>query len=130
MLDTLAGPGPGQAPVLDGHTAYAGQPVLVTEFGGIGLDGDPVDGHFAYTRAANPAELTAMLTDQVAALTDSALAGFCYTQLTDTEQEVNGLLTADRRPKAPLSALRSAITATPEQPTGPTGADGTDKEST
>ena len=27
------------------------------------------------------------------------LAGFCYTQLTDIEQEVNGLLTYDRRPK-------------------------------
>ena len=27
------------------------------------------------------------------------LAGFCYTQLTDIEQEVNGLLTYDRKPK-------------------------------
>jgi hypothetical protein len=27
------------------------------------------------------------------------LAGFCYTQLTDIEQEVNGLLSYDRRPK-------------------------------
>jgi hypothetical protein len=29
------------------------------------------------------------------------LAGFCYTQLTDIEQEINGLLTYDRRPKLP-----------------------------
>ena len=27
------------------------------------------------------------------------LAGFCYTQLTDIEQEINGLLTYDRVPK-------------------------------
>ena len=27
------------------------------------------------------------------------LAGFCYTQLTDIEQEINGLLTYDRQPK-------------------------------
>jgi hypothetical protein len=27
------------------------------------------------------------------------VAGFCYTQLTDIEQETNGLLTYDRRPK-------------------------------
>ena len=27
------------------------------------------------------------------------LAGFCYTQLTDIEQETNGLLTYDRKPK-------------------------------
>jgi hypothetical protein len=26
-------------------------------------------------------------------------SGFCYTQLSDVEQEVNGLLTYDRRPK-------------------------------
>jgi len=29
------------------------------------------------------------------------LAGFCYTQLTDIEQEINGLLTYDRKPKLP-----------------------------
>ncbi|MDQ3817811.1 MAG: hypothetical protein M3362_08980 [Acidobacteriota bacterium] len=29
----------------------------------------------------------------------SFLAGFCYTQLTDIEQEINGLLTYDRSPK-------------------------------
>ncbi len=27
------------------------------------------------------------------------LSGFCYTQLTDIEQEINGLLTYDRQPK-------------------------------
>jgi hypothetical protein len=36
------------------------------------------------------------------------LAGFCYTQLTDTYQEVNGLLYADRTPKADLEALAAA----------------------
>ena len=29
------------------------------------------------------------------------LAGFCYTQFTDTYQEANGLLYADRTPKIP-----------------------------
>ena len=29
------------------------------------------------------------------------VAGFCYTQLTDIEQEINGLLTYDRKPKVP-----------------------------
>jgi len=28
------------------------------------------------------------------------LAGFCYTQLTDVEQEINGLLTYGRQPKS------------------------------
>ena len=33
------------------------------------------------------------------------LAGFCYTQLTDVEQETNGLLTYDRRPKVPAERI-------------------------
>jgi len=33
------------------------------------------------------------------------LAGFCYTQLTDIEQEINGLLTYDRKPKISPEAV-------------------------
>jgi hypothetical protein len=33
------------------------------------------------------------------------LAGFCYTQLTDIEQEINGLLTYDRKPKVPAEEI-------------------------
>ncbi|MDP9397825.1 MAG: hypothetical protein M3P96_08415 [Actinomycetota bacterium] len=36
------------------------------------------------------------------------ITGFCYTQFADTYQEVNGLLYADRRPKAPLDAIAAA----------------------
>ena len=32
--------------------------------------------------------------------------GICYTQLTDVEQEINGLLTYDRKPKFDLKTLR------------------------
>jgi hypothetical protein len=47
----------------------------------------------------------------VSALLDSpALAGFCYTQLTDTEQETNGLLRADRTPKLDLEKVRAINT--------------------
>ena len=33
-------------------------------------------------------------------------AGLCYTQLTDVEQEINGLLTFDRKPKFDSKILR------------------------
>jgi hypothetical protein len=33
------------------------------------------------------------------------LAGFCYTQLTDIEQEANGLLSYDRRPKVSVEQI-------------------------
>jgi len=44
----------------------------------------------------------------VGALMDSVpVQGFCYTQLTDVEQERNGLLTFDREPKVDPDRIRS-----------------------
>ena len=44
---------------------------------------------------------------QVEALLDPGpVEGFCYTQLTDIEQERNGLLTFDRRPKVEPALVR------------------------
>jgi hypothetical protein len=37
------------------------------------------------------------------------LAGFCYTQLTDTMQEANGLVAADRTPKIGVAAIRAMV---------------------
>ena len=39
----------------------------------------------------------------------SDLAGFCYTQFTDTMQETNGLLDENRQPKLPVDKLRDII---------------------
>lgn len=35
-----------------------------------------------------------------------AINGYCYTQLTDVQQEINGLLYEDRSPKMPLEKIR------------------------
>ena len=40
--------------------------------------------------------------------------GFGYTQLTDIEQEQNGLLTFERRPKVDLERIRE-VTLTPKR---------------
>ena len=37
------------------------------------------------------------------------ICGFCVTQLTDVETEINGLTDIDRNPKAPIAELRDAI---------------------
>ena len=42
----------------------------------------------------------------MALMAPGPVEGFCYTQLTDIEQECNGLLTFDRRPKADAAILR------------------------
>jgi beta-galactosidase/beta-glucuronidase len=76
----------------------------IGEYGGIAL---PVAGHtwvagWGYQVVHSPAELLAkykFLTDQINGA--PGLSGFVYTQLTDVEQELNGLMTYDRIPKAP-----------------------------
>ena len=44
------------------------------------------------------------------------LAGFCYTQFTDTYQEANGLLFADRTPKFSLGEIAQATRGSPKAP--------------
>ena len=44
-----------------------------------------------------------------AILASPHVAGFCYTQLTDTLQETNGLLTDKREPKLPIETIREMI---------------------
>jgi beta-galactosidase/beta-glucuronidase len=87
--------------------ARDGRPVFVSEFGGIGLAGDPQA--WGYSMARDPEELLRRYGAQCRALASSeALSGFCYTQLTDTYQEENGLLRMDRTPKAPIDRLALA----------------------
>jgi len=97
----------GRTLALDGHE-HAGQPVMVTEYGGVALTAAEPDA-WGYSRAESPQDLAERYARLTAALRDSQLlAGFCYTQLTDTYQEANGLLYADRSPKFPLAEIAAA----------------------
>ncbi|AGP52057.1 sugar-binding domain-containing protein [Streptomyces rapamycinicus] len=91
---------------------HQGQPVVLSEFGGATFE--PAEGAewFGYDTVATKEDFAERLAGLVAAAVDSGLAGFCYTQFTDTEQETNGLLTPDRRPKIPLTELREILTRT------------------
>jgi beta-galactosidase/beta-glucuronidase len=81
--------------------ARAGQPLMVTEFGGITYDPDSEDFWNGYGAVGSAEELLARYEELVSALLASpVVGGFCYTQLTDTAQERNGLLDEHRRPKA------------------------------
>ena len=90
-------------PYLPGF-AYRGEPLLVSEFGGTALARDSG----GYALAHDPAQLTRGYGDLVDALmAKGPVEGFCYTQLTDVEQERNGLFTFDREPKVDPAILRS-----------------------
>jgi beta-galactosidase/beta-glucuronidase len=108
VSETLARVRPaGRVLVLPDHP-YVGQPVLLTEFGGIGYAEDKAR-TWGYSRTESSPELASAYTRLLAAVRDlSPLAGFCYTQFTDTYQEANGLLYMDRTPKFPLEEMASA----------------------
>jgi hypothetical protein len=86
--------------------AHKGAPILLTEFGGIGFKvGD--DSGWGYTSVKNEEEFIAdyrRVMDAVYA--SKGLHGYCYTQLTDVEQEINGILSYDRTPKCDLKKIK------------------------
>jgi hypothetical protein len=86
--------------VVLGDVLRQGRPIVLSEFGGLSYLPSPGETWFGYATVRSAEELVHRFDDLVSALLDSTeLAGFCYTQLTDIQQEDNGLLTADRRPK-------------------------------
>lgn len=94
-----------------GGASYEGQPILVSEFGGIAFKRSEWEG-WGYSGASTEEEFLEKLAAVVEPLLQSpAVQGFCYTQLTDVEQEINGLLTFDRVSKAPLEKLKSIFGA-------------------
>ena len=73
-----------------------GLPVILSEFGGIRYG---QGSGWGYQQVQTEEELVNCLTPLMFSAYGAALSGYCYTQLTDTFQEQNGLLYADRRPK-------------------------------
>jgi hypothetical protein len=83
------------------------RPVVLSEFGGIAFSTDPQG--WGYARSGSAERFAASyreLLETVRSL--PLLAGFCYTQFSDTYQETNGLLYADRTPKFPLEEIAQA----------------------
>lgn len=89
----------------EGYT-YGGQPVMMTEFGGISY---AADGGWGYNdKVKTEEEFLARFEGLTAALKAiDYLAGYCYTQFTDVENEQNGLVTIERRPKADPEKIRA-----------------------
>ncbi len=104
----------GRVLTLDGYP-HRGQPVVLTEFGGICYQPRPEPGVktiWGYTRADSAEEFLRLYEELLSTVIHTALfSGFCYTQFADTFQEANGLLSADRQPKVPLERIRAATSA-------------------
>ncbi|MBV9330113.1 MAG: beta galactosidase jelly roll domain-containing protein, partial [Alphaproteobacteria bacterium] len=102
---------PWHKPLFSGGHQYEGQPVIISEFGGLSLALDGERKSFGYGTATDPVALLDSFEELIESLLAStAVAGFCYTQLTDTEQENNGLLTAARTHKLDAETIRDITT--------------------
>lgn len=84
---------------------YKGQPIIISEYGGIAFNsekgwgyGDQVESEkdFLYRYES----ITQAIKDT------SYISGYCYTQITDVQQEVNGLLNEEREPKVDVNKIR------------------------
>jgi len=89
-------------------------PLMLTEFGGIEFVPDAAasaEDSWGYSTAESADQFEHRLRALYRALQASTvLAGTCYTQLTDTLQEANGLCTEDRRPKLDAGTIRAIVT--------------------
>lgn len=80
-------------PYLSGGNYRGGEPFIISEFGGAGF----------YKSGKGILESFA---DNVRIMREyPAIAGYCLTQAYDVEQEQNGLLTFDRKPKYPIEEI-------------------------
>ena len=105
----------GRILTLDGYP-HRGQPIMLTEFGGIAFLPEGVEARnpkaWGYTRVPTRQEFAKLFRELVEAVALTPLfSGFCYTQFTDTFQEMNGLLDAERRPKLALAEIAKAVGA-------------------
>lgn len=106
VKETLLTSQPAGRPIYADGFAHKGEPILLTEFGGVGFKVGEESG-WGYTSVKSEEEFIADYSRIMNAVYSSkALHGFCYTQLTDVEQEINGLLTYNRQPKAKLSTIK------------------------
>lgn len=106
-LDRVLSSQPGHRTLYAQGCAYGGEPLIVSEFGGIAFRMGKGKG-WGYSEAASEEDFLRRYGDVVGALLSSPLVqGFVYTQICDVEQEINGLMTYDRRFKVPPEKIRA-----------------------
>ncbi len=88
--------------------SYDGKmPFFISEYGGIAWSLDRDDAWGYGNAPKTEEEFLTRLRDLTDVLLDNpSMFGLCYTQLTDVEQEQNGLYTYDRKPKFPPEDIR------------------------
>lgn len=112
-MESLLALRPAKRALYVGTYKYKGQPIVLSEFGGVKYvpESDGV-ASWGYCEAASGTAFEQKLRELFAAVRACKfVCGYCYTQLTDVEKEQNGLLTYARKPKLPLDTIRNIVCA-------------------
>ena len=90
-----------------GDWEYDGQPVIISEFGGIAFSGGSA-GSWGYGNTVDTEEAFLERFDRITTAIKKLpyVCGFCYTQVSDVQQEINGLLDADHNYKIAPEKIR------------------------
>lgn len=86
------------------------KPVMLTEFGGIAMSTE--DNGWGYGKSeTSKKDFLYRLNRLLKTVEQTDVVGWCYTQLTDVEQEINGLLDAEHNPKFSLEEISTIFKA-------------------
>jgi hypothetical protein len=92
-----------------GDYEYHGEPIILSEFGGISYAPQTQEG-WGYTGVDNLDDYIKELKRIFSTVYASKnICGFCYTQLTDVMQEINGLFDYDRKSKIPTDVMKKIV---------------------
>ena len=85
---------------------YKGQPMIISEYGGIAFDND--DSGWGYGNKVNTKEDFIRRFDDITTAVKKIpyCCGFCYTQVSDVQQEINGLMDIDRNFKVEPEVIK------------------------
>lgn len=103
----------------EGSSHVSGAPIICTEFGGINIAREPAhtstpapgdNRDWGYTTARDSKDLLKRIEKMMRGIVEGGhICGFVYTQLTDIEQEVNGLYTLDRKEKLNSEEVKKIV---------------------
>ena len=86
--------------------AYKGQPIIISEYGGIAFNND--DSGWGYGNKVNNKEDFIRRFDEITTAVKELpyCCGFCYTQVSDVQQEINGLMDMERNFKVDPKVIK------------------------
>jgi hypothetical protein len=85
---------------------YRGQPVIISEFGGIAFNNSDSGWGYGHKVSSKDEYIKRFDAITTAIKRLPSVCGYCYTQVSDVQQEINGIMDPDRRFKVDPPVLK------------------------